>query len=218
MRIFSRGLFLSVALMLQPVISDARHQKPVAVVLDKPQAEIKIFDAQHPLDPSVHIPAGLRAATPYRFECQSESWLDDTSQYTDAGGSFHLVEKPRRFLIHLAESSVTWLPDDASDKLKEHEAGHAQIYQAIFRTQAEKVAEEAAEPLIDQDFEGSGPDLDAARAEINHKVTEAVSSYYQRTIKDLASKADQKYDALTDHGRNSIPTEQAVKQVLNDIL
>src|SRR6185437_13117438 len=103
MRILSRGLVLSVALMLQPVISDARHQKPVSVVLDKPRAEIRIFDAQHPLDPSVHIPPGLRAATPYRFECQPESWLDDTSQYTDAGGSLHLVEKPRRFLIHLSE-------------------------------------------------------------------------------------------------------------------
>jgi hypothetical protein len=218
---FGYGLLLAVALLVQPVMTDARKQspdQPVTVQLDQPESEIRRFNPEHPPNPAPQIPPGLSAVTPYNFACYQESWLQDVDEFTDASGNVHVDERPSWFKIRLTLSTTTWLPNSASEKLREHEEGHVQIYKAIYEKRADASAKRAAEALIGQVFQGIGPDTQTAKNEIQHKVTQALCSQFHQQTRDIAMQADAKYDRMTDHGRNGVRTADAVRETIEQIV
>lgn len=211
-------LFFSLCLIVQPVVTDARRHKgdsSVSVELERPKFDVRVFDPAHKPDPCPPIPPGLHAVTPYNFSCYQESWLVNVGEYTDAGGSIHVQQKPESLRIKVGLTATTWLPNDAQNKLKEHEAGHIDIYRTVYEQRAEEAAKTAGDAVLGQVIEGSGPDIATARRDVQHKVTLGICSRFHQLTRDVASKVDTIYDAMTDHGRNNVSTASAVKQALN---
>lgn len=212
---------LSLALLVQPVMTDARRQEPdqpVTVTVGQPRSDVRVFNPARLPDPPPPILPGLQAATPYGFECHQQCWFDNVDEFTDNSGTVHVQERPTWFKVTTGLHILTWLPNDASEKLKEHEEGHVEMYKTIYAQRAQKAAIDAASPLVGRVFEGSGPDAESARSQIQHKVTKALCGRFHELTRDLALQADLQYDSVTDHGRNRVHTNAAVRATLDSVL
>jgi hypothetical protein len=107
-----------------------------------------------------------------------------------------------------------WVAEGAAMRVIEHEQGHRQISERYYET-ADKVAEQIAVTYLNKRISASGGDLNA---EVNHLLqqmgAEITAEYSQRLNPNLAQN---RYDDMTDHGRNDVSAGEAVAQVFRDV-
>jgi hypothetical protein len=107
-----------------------------------------------------------------------------------------------------------WVAEGAAMRVIKHEQGHRQISERYYET-ADKVAEQIAVTYLNKRISASGGDLNA---EVNHLLqqmgAEITAEYSQRLNPNLAQN---RYDDMTDHGRNDVSAGEAVAQVFRDV-
>ncbi|HJR69208.1 MAG TPA: hypothetical protein VKA43_04135 [Gammaproteobacteria bacterium] len=97
----------------------------------------------------------------------------------------------------------------AAPKLRAHEEGHRAIGEHYYRDAAQ-IAEEIGRRLIGETFVGVGADEDAAqRAGFEQAIAEIERAYMAR-VRAPSAAANERFDAITNHGLDSIDEAEAI--------
>jgi hypothetical protein len=106
-----------------------------------------------------------------------------------------------------------WVPEGATEHVIEHEQGHRQIAEHYYQT-ADKVAEQIAAAYLGKQVSASGVDVNAEVNKLLQQMGAEIAAEYSKKLNpDLAQN---RYDDITDHGRNAVSAAEAVAQVLKD--
>ncbi|HEX8522753.1 MAG TPA: hypothetical protein VF669_10890 [Tepidisphaeraceae bacterium] len=111
--------------------------------------------------------------------------------------------------VKLSLDVTEWLPRDGSSKIKAHEDAHRSISELYYET-ADKAATEVAEQYIGKQLEVKDKD---ASGEIKRVASEVCEKYLSR-IEKPSQRAQELFDEITDHGRNSIPEQRAMDKAV----
>ncbi|HVO56541.1 MAG TPA: hypothetical protein VMT51_02480 [Dongiaceae bacterium] len=106
---------------------------------------------------------------------------------------------------------TVWVPNDATQKVIEHEQGHRQISEHYYQT-AEQIAAQVAREYAGRRVSVSGADLNAETQKVLQQLGEEITGEYSKRL--AVNVAQQRYDELTDHSRNDTPVADAVAQAI----
>jgi hypothetical protein len=95
-------------------------------------------------------------------------------------------------------------------KLRAHEEGHRAIGEHYYED-AGRIAGEIGRRLIGATFEGTGVDQDAAQRDGFGKVVGEIERAYMARVRIPSAAANERFDALTNHGLNPIDEAEAIR-------
>jgi hypothetical protein len=127
---------------------------------------------------------------------------------TPKGEATKLEVQVERVSVQLSLSVTIWIPNDATEALKEHEEGHRRLAEHYYRT-ADAVAKALAGKAVGQKVSGEGKDIEAAGRAAIDVVNEKLCSDYLASINGPCERAQEAFDRLTDHGRKAKPAAEA---------
>ena len=140
-------------------ISAAHADDSVSVKFEEPTSSYNYYDPSGPIPPQVK--PGMKGDTHWNFKFSDRvnfKKIDTTESAT--GTDLKIILN--RMDVTLTLSIDTWLPQNAPEKLKEHEAGHKKIAE-YFYTHASPVVEFAVKSLIGKEFKGQGKSIEEAQ-------------------------------------------------------
>lgn len=119
------------------------------------------------------------------------------------------------FTYTLSLDQTIFLPTDADEKLKAHEDGHRRIAEAVY-AQGDRIAREVVAEVLTERWEGVGDtEEQAVKQAADPMFQQALEEYVKRTA-DVSSRLNEQYDQLTDHARNGMDADAAVRKVLSE--
>ncbi|MDB5172632.1 MAG: hypothetical protein JWN51_1405 [Phycisphaerales bacterium] len=187
----------------------------VTVKREPPVVEYKVFD---PADPPKEMPVlkkGEDAVTETVFRCLVNASYKVGNRSARPGNSSATVTVAGLQLT-LRLRVVIYLPKNAPEKLKAHEEGHRRVAEQIYKERAEKAAREFAAKADGGQFSGEGIDVAAATKAATQAAIEPVAKGYLKLTGDVSARVGDIYDAITAHGVNKIPEDDAIKQAFKD--
>ncbi len=101
----------------------------------------------------------------------------------------------------------------APPKLRAHEEGHRAIGEHYYRDAA-RVAEEIGRRLIGETFVGTGADQRAAQRDGFEQVVAEIERAYMARVRIPSAAANERFDAITNHGLEPIDEAAAVALAL----
>jgi hypothetical protein len=135
-----------------------------------------------------------------------ETGLSMTLQEPTDGGPAEVTITQVKAKLTLAVT--VWLPLRAWKELKEHEEAHREIYEFYYED-ADKVATKLAEDYVGLKFKGR--DTKAAQTAAMKKAEE-FSARYMKAVQEPASRVNELFDEISDHGRRkNLTAEQGMK-------
>ena len=105
---------------------------------------------------------------------------------------------------------IEWLPKDATAKIRAHEEGHRQISQ-MYYAPAEQVARDLAAKYIGKTLDIPGADEKQTQPIIQRAANQFCQEYLGK-IEVPSQAAQEKYDQLTEHGRNRLAEKEAIRR------
>jgi hypothetical protein len=127
--------------------------------------------------------------------------------------STHAIVTVTSVKVNLQLNVTIWMPPNVSQHVVEHEDGHREISERIYRD-AEKLAAKIAAPYLGKKFEISGTDLQGELSKALQKMGGEIAEEYGRELNP--NPTQQRYDAITDHSRNDVSAKDAVAQALSE--
>jgi hypothetical protein len=106
-----------------------------------------------------------------------------------------------------------WLPNEATQRVVEHEEGHRQIAEYYYQT-ADKLAERIAAAYVGRQVEIAGTDLQAESNKFLQQTAAAITADYSRELNPGPTQL--LYDSITDHSRNEVVVKNAVKHAIKN--
>lgn len=187
-----------------------RAQTPGLTINKQP-----VVFAQRTFDPA-RPPADMPPFTRgEKAECDSD-FLSDAgvggqARQTDAT---HLTVTISQIKVTLQLNITTWLPTKVTQHVIDHEAGHRQISEYYYQT-ADKLYERIVTPYMGKQVVISGPDLHGEMSKLLQKMsTDITNEFHKEMTPELAQD---RFDALTDHGLNAVVAANAVAQALKEM-
>jgi hypothetical protein len=170
--------------------------------------------ASRTFDPSAP-PADMPALNPgENAECDSDfvsyASVDGQPQQTD---STHATVTVTSVTVRLELNVTIWVPNNATQRVIDHEAGHRQISEHDYQN-ADKVAERIAAAYMGKQVEVTGADLGAASNKALEQMSSDITDEYNKELNPGPTQL--RYDAITDHSRNDIAASDAVTQALQE--
>jgi hypothetical protein len=169
----------------------------------------RTFDPQHPPRDMPKLNRDEAAITQSKFACAVK--LD--VEITQVQG-----QKPT---AHIAGVEVTlrldvilWLPSDVPDRTRAHEEGHRQISE-LFYARGEKTAKELAQKYVGKTLDVPGGDPAQTQPVIQRAADEFCQQYLGQ-IEIPSQSAQEKYDQITEHGRNDVPEKDAIARAMKE--
>ena len=107
-----------------------------------------------------------------------------------------------------------WVAEGAAKRVIEHEQGHRRISEHYYET-ADQVAEQIAATYLGKQVSASGGDLIAEVNKLLQQMGAEITAEYSQSLNP--SLAQNRYDDITDHGRNDFGVADAVAQVFRDV-
>jgi hypothetical protein len=201
-------LLAGLSLRYQPSLRPAK-QTPNLTIDKQP-----VTFAIHTFDPSAP-PADMPALAAWeQAECDSNFVSDaNVKARTEMLDATHGMVTVTDLKVTLQLIINIWVPQGAAEHVIDHEQGHRQVAERYYQS-ADKVAEQIAAAYLGKQVSVSGVDLNL---QINKSLqqigAEITAEYSKRLNPDLAQN---RYDDITDHGRNDVSATEAVAQVLKD--
>lgn len=184
-----------------------------AVKVDRKPADVqcKTFDPGHRPEGMPALKPDEAAVTVSRFDCEASMSYLVTSKMPH-GSRCTTTLKVRGITVTLELKIEIWLPRHASARLTDHEEGHRQITEQVYR-EAEAAARELATPLDGKVLAGDGADCAAAEKQTSGRATEALCHDYLDRIARRASRINDIYDDITAHGTRKEPgVDEAIRE------
>jgi hypothetical protein len=131
------------------------------------------------------------------------------------GYSFGFASRKRMPIVATSIDAVTRLQIDIYTPFDDpralaHEEAHREIAEHYYENAAE-IARSIGEELIGRRFEGAGDTRDAALQNAYDTMLAAYSAAYLARTDALGSAANDRFDEITDHGRNAIEEREAIE-------
>ncbi|MGD9681313.1 MAG: hypothetical protein AB7W16_09020 [Candidatus Obscuribacterales bacterium] len=146
--------------------------------------------------------------TKWEFKCPTEVDYEVVEDVDDQGGSFVRV-KVTGVRVKLSLPITVYLPENPSEELKVHEAGHVEICKRVY-ADGEAKAEEIARSLVGKVYSGTGADkTTACMLAVNLPLIE-FSGLYDSAIARKAQDLSEIYDYLDKY--TDIPEKDLVEK------
>ncbi len=112
---------------------------------------------------------------------------------------------------------VIWLPTNYTPKEKDHEEGHRRISERVYGELADKTARQVAAKYVRmklREFTFYDDSRKTAEEAVNRALQD-VSSNWVKIVLGRADRLNDRFDELTDHGRNNRPVDDAINEIFN---
>jgi hypothetical protein len=187
------------------------RELPVPTIIKQP-----VTFANHTFDPAAPPSDMPPLNTGENAECGSDfvssASVGGESRQTDAT---HATVTITRVKVTLQLNINIWVPTDVSQRVIEHEDGHRQISEYYYQT-ADKLAERIAASYLGKRVEISGMDLNAESSKMLLEMASEITHEYGRELNPGPTQL--LYDAITDHGRNDVPVQDAVAHAIKNVM
>lgn len=172
-----------------------------------PAIVTRAFDPAHPPREMPPLKSDEAAVCSSKFSCGVQIEVE-VSQVEGEKPKMQITGVTADLILDV----IMWLPVEASEKIRLHEEGHRQISQ-IYYQRGEETARTLASQYIGRELNVSSTQPTATQPIIQRIASEFCHEYLGR-IETPSEKAQQRYDALTDHGRNRLNEQEAIRQAL----
>ena len=186
--------------------------QPSDVVIERtpPDVQTRTFDPKNPPPDMPPLRDGEAAVTQSSFTCQTLIAATIIDQHRTSQGCTATVR------VTSVKTTITlgitiWLPVKGSKKLTAHEDGHRLIDETFYEG-AEAVARRLSTEMLGQRRVGKGADCDAAAQAAIKEAGDQLCGDYMVAVQRPASRVQELYDEITDHGRKRISEAAAIKQ------
>jgi len=169
------------------------------------QLQRRTFNPKHPPADMPPLQPGEAAFTEFNYGCTAEA------SYTRTQGVGVDRVTIQNVQMNITLSITIWLPEKSTPRLHDHEEGHKEIGQIIYKNTAEQAARQAAQPLVGKVLDATGMDDDALEHTVNNLIQQACDRY-MKSAPARAGRVGETYDRITDHGRNPIDEEDAIQR------
>jgi hypothetical protein len=174
-----------------------------AVKITPAAVSIRTFDPRHPTAEMPHLNPDEAAVTESGFGCEVQIAVETTTQ-EGAADKTKITGVSATTKLTITE----WLPTRVTAKIRAHEDGHRKVAE-FFYGNADKTANELARKYLGREVERrGGEDVQAAIGRVANEFCQE----YLSTIEGPSQRAQERYDQITDHGRNRVPEATAVKK------
>ncbi len=193
-----------IALALLAVSAIASAEEPAVVRKSPPSLSVRSFDPKRPPKDMPALSANEAAVTESVFACGARIEVETKT----------IDEKPVRTKIvgvrlELGLEVTEWLPKDTTAKIKAHEDGHRKISELYYEN-ADKIAGDIARKYVGKPLEFADGDVKAA---IKKAAGECCQEYLA-AVEKPSQKVQERYDSLTDHGRNKVAEKRAIEKAI----
>jgi hypothetical protein len=165
----------------------------------------RTFNPKNPPPEMPRLKEGEAAVTESKFACGVQLEV----QITQAPG-----QKPTMTIVGVSASLELgveiWLPTDVTRKIRAHEDGHRQISETAYK-RGEETAKKLGGKYIGRQLEIKSIESRDTQPVIQ-RAANAFCEEYLGAIEVPSQKIQQKYDELTDHGRNRLKEDEAIRQ------
>jgi len=204
------GVWIGGSAGWQNLVAPQRPKETVLPTIDKQPMAF----ATHTFDPAMPPPEMPPLGVGETAECESNflshAVVSGQSRRTDATHAMLTITQVK---VTLQLEVNIWVPNDATQRVVDHEDGHRQIAEYYYQS-ADKVAERIAAGYIGRKIPVAGSDLDA---ELSKALQQAGSDITNEYSTELDSEPTQlHYDAITDHSRNDVSAADGVDEALKD--
>lgn len=108
-----------------------------------------------------------------------------------------------------------WLPNNVTPKIRRHEDGHRDISERFY-AKGNQTADEVAKRYLGRHIVLPGVDPKETTPIIQRLGNEFCQEYLGQ-IEVPSQKVQEKYDQLTDHGRNKLSEKEAIKRAMESL-
>lgn len=202
--------------LLAALLASGPSAETVVVRRAPALVERRTWDPANP-PPALRRDGDRDATTDLRYRCSARLDVRTLSE-RDTGSEMVLELEIEGVQLDLKLEVVEHLPASPSAALVAHEEGHRHVGEAFY-ADGEARARRMAQAAIGRRFEARGVDR---RRAVDAAVREAARALGQAWVDDVlarSTRAQEAYDAITNHGLNDSPTaEEALLQVLDEHL
>jgi len=196
-----------------PTAPPATTQSAVVIERSAPDVKQRTFDPKNPPSDMPALRPGEAAVTESNFSCQTVIAATIIDQIPSSGGCTTTV-RITNVKTTIKLGIVIWLPERGSRKLTAHEDGHRAIDQQFYAG-AEDVARKLSEAMIGQRRVGKGATCDAAAQAAIKEAGDQLCGDYMAAVQFPATRVQELYDEITDHGRNRIREPSAIQRAVD---
>lgn len=147
-----------------------------------------------------------RTDTKFQLGINFEIDLIDTRKI---GDRIMVTIRPKQTTAKLSLPITIWTPDDAPEKLLDHEDGHRRIAERIYE-EADALIKFHARAILGKYFQGEGADEDSAIKSAYELAAAQLNDSYRDAIYDYSRCVNEEYDRLTRHGLDELDEEDAI--------
>lgn len=209
----ARSTIVLILLALASVVrAQVTPSEEVVIERSAPEVETRTFDPKNPPPEMPPLRAGEAAVTESNFSCQTVIAATIIDQIPSAAGCTATV-RITSVKTTLKLGIVIWLPVKGTKKLTAHEEGHRNIDEKFYED-AEAIARKLSTEMVGRRRVGKGPDCDAAAQAAIKEAGEQLCGDYMSAVQYPATRVQELYDEITDHGRNRIKEAAAIKQAI----
>ena len=175
----------------------------VKVTANPATTKTRTFSPRNPPKDMPPLKPGEAAVTESRFACGVQVIVEISSTPG---------QKPTCTITgieaNLRLDVIIWLPTDTTPKIRAHEDGHRQISE-VFYAHADSVAKDLSAKYVGRTLDINGTDKKDTQPAIERVATEFCQEYLG-AIEAPSQKVQERYDELTDHGRNRLAEKDAI--------
>lgn len=151
---------------------------------------------------------GEKGRTDTRFQLGINFEIDiiDTRKI---GDRIMVTIRPKQTTAKLSLPITIWTPDDAPEKLLDHEDGHRKIAERIYE-EADALIKFHSRMILGKYFQGEGADEDSAIKSAYELAATQLNDSYRDAIYDYSRCVNEEYDRLTRHGLDELDEDDAI--------
>lgn len=187
----------------------------VQLRIAEPQVVRRTFERSNPPQDMPKLNHGEEGLTVSDFSIATQARLQILDEAPD-GFVIQSRVKVHSITVDTALKITIWLPKKPKADLVAHEEAHRELSE-YFYGDARRVAEDLAQPLIGRVFTGRGKTAAEARQAAIQKAVDGLSADFLAAVEGKASRANKRFDEITDHGRRDIAIEKAKRQAIDEV-
>ena len=169
----------------------------------------RTFDPKNPTKEMPKLNPGEAAVTDSVFSCQVQIEVE-TTPLDNGKATMKIVA----VTADLDLAVTMWLPKNVSTKIRAHESGHREISEDFYKP-GDDITKKIAQKYIGKEYALTAAEQSNTTPVIQRIANEFCGEYQGQTEVPCA-KVQDRYDDLTDHGRNRLLENDAIAQAMKE--
>lgn len=205
----TRSVLAIASSLIASLLPSACKAAPVLIEKKPPVVERRTFESGNP-NKEAPLKEGEDAITIWDFRFGVNVGYDEVYSRKEKD-LIKAVISVNRIRINLELPITIWVPSNINEKLENHENGHRQIAEEIYRG-ADQTALRQAEAVIGKFYDGFGKTKEDAIKDAQSKAAHELNRDYCRDTATYSRLVSDIYDRATKHGKNRKPEFIAIQE------